>query len=143
MSSVDDRIKKLEEVIAQQQQQIKALNEELAVIGKGLNELVTMVKNMGVQSQQVQTQQIGVDLARELSRQSGGLDPNVIIALASAIKSLFGGESDIKSLLKLFEIYNAGQKDMLRMFAILTSPKRKNILEKLFGEIEDEEEKEK
>ncbi|MEM2185288.1 MAG: hypothetical protein QXS74_09695 [Nitrososphaeria archaeon] len=141
MSNIEDRIKKLEETIMQQQQQIKALNDELTAIGKGLSELVTMVKNMGVQSQaQTQQQQIGVDLARELGRQSG-LDPNVIVALASVFKSLFGGESDIKSLLKLFEIYNAGQKDMLRMFAILTSPKRKSILEKLFGEIEDEEEK--
>jgi len=142
-----DRINRLEQIVIQQQQQIKALNDELVAIGKAQKELIDILKAKQNQSQS-QTQQssqptiptITPEDIQKISKQFN-VDPMTALAI---IDRLFGGSSggSMKETLKLaelfFETWNKGVRDTLRIFALLGSDKRKKVFEELFKEEEEE-----
>jgi len=128
-------------IIAQQQQQIKALNDELVAIGKAQKEIVDLVRSIipQIQTQQTQTStQVNPELLSALQKQSQG-DPTFALMF---FKSLFGEGGSEKTAMKIFEIYRAGMRDTFRLFSLLGKSKREELFKYLFGE-EEEEEKEK
>jgi uncharacterized coiled-coil protein SlyX len=136
-----ERINKLEQIIAEQQRQIKALNDELVAVNKAQKELLDLIRTL-IPIPQVQTQQsstqVNPELLSALQKQSQG-DPTFALML---FKSLFGEGGSEKTAMKIFEIYRAGMRDTFRLFSLLGKSKREELFKYLFGE-EEEEEKEK
>jgi uncharacterized coiled-coil protein SlyX len=144
--NIMDRINRLEQIVIQQQQQIKALNDELIALGKTQKELVDVLKAMQTQSQsQSQTQQPSID--PELLKKLGIQDLSTAIGLAMIREIFGGGGGELSGVLKVakmfFDTYNRGMKDSFRLLALLGSDKRKKLLDELFKEEEEEEESEK
>jgi len=141
--NVFDRIARLEQIVIQQQQQIKALNDELIALGKSQKELVDILKAMQTQTQtQSQNQSSQPSIDPELLKKLVPQDLSTAIGLAM-VREVFGGGGESTSIIKvakmLHDIWHEGFKDTLRVFALLGSEKRKKILDELFKEEEESE----
>ena len=146
--NVFDRIARLEQIVIQQQQQIKALNDELVALGKSQKELVDILKAMQTQTQsQTENQSSQPSIDPELLKKLVPQDLSTAIGLAMIREVFGGGGGELSGVLKVakmfFDTYNRGMKDSFRLLALLGSEKRKKLLDELFKEEEEEEESEK
>jgi len=117
-------------IIQAQQEQISQLQQEVSELKTALSQILEAVKSAA----QAQAAQVMAGAGLE----AGGGNPGLMgLARILAPLILWSGGGDVaKAAERIFKIYRSGMLDMMRMLRLAMSRK----LDKLFGEIEEEEE---